>query len=114
MGDQKPRIQICQNSAARNRTLNKQGLLSEEQLRQAELQEERVGYELKQLEAAKKNAQQSTRTQLEGLALEMKTLQKEKSEAARQLDLATTKSDRDGVYPGSSPKKGRPCRKARS
>lgn len=87
----------AKSSASRSRTLNKQGLLSEEQLRQAELQEERVGYELKQLEAAKKNAQQSTRTQLEGLALEMKTLRKEKSEAARQLDLATTKSDRDGV-----------------
>lgn len=87
----------ARSSAARNRTLNKQGLLSEEQLRQAELQEEKVGYELKQLEGAKQNAQHSTRTQVEGLALEMKTLEKERSEAARQLDLATTKSDRDGV-----------------
>jgi 2-polyprenyl-6-methoxyphenol hydroxylase-like FAD-dependent oxidoreductase len=34
---------------------------------------------------------------LEGLALEMKTLNQERTEAQRQLELATTKSDRNGV-----------------
>jgi HlyD family secretion protein len=84
-------------SAARSRALSQQGLLSEEKLREAELLEEKTAFELKQIENSKRNAQQSTKTQIEGLALEMNTLQKEKIEAQRQLELATTKSDRDGV-----------------
>jgi HlyD family secretion protein len=84
-------------SAARSRTLSQQGLLSEEKLREAELLEEKTAFELKQIENSKRNAQQSTKTQIEGLALEMDTLQKERIEARRQLELATTKSDRDGV-----------------
>ncbi len=81
----------------RNRLLRQEGLLSEERLREVELIEEKAAHELKQLEAAKQNAQASTRTSLEGLTLEMKTLEGEIAEARRQMELATTKSDRDGV-----------------
>ena len=95
----------AQNSA-RYRELNKQGLVSSELLSQAELQEEKNRYELKQLEESKHNARQSTDTQLEGLALEMKTLEKERTEARRQLELATTKSDRDGVLTWVVPEEG--------
>ena len=95
----------AQNSA-RNRDLFKQGLVSSELLRQAELQEEKNRFELKQLEDSKRNAGQSTETQLEGLALEMKTLDKERVEAKRQLELATTKSDRDGVLTWVVPEEG--------
>lgn len=84
-------------ATARNRTLNKEGLLSEERLREIELIEEKTQFELKQIEEAQRNAQQSTQTQLEGLALEMKTLKREQEEAARQLELATAKADRAGV-----------------
>jgi HlyD family secretion protein len=84
-------------STARNRELRRQGLLSEERLREIELIEEKTAFELKQLEESKRNAQASTRTQLEGLALEMKTLEGERVEAQRQMELATTKSDRNGV-----------------
>lgn len=83
--------------SGRNRTLHQQGLISEEKLREVELVEDKTGFELKQLETSKHTAQQSTQTQLEGLALEMKTLEKERDEAQRQLELATTKSDRNGV-----------------
>jgi HlyD family secretion protein len=81
----------------RNRLLRQESLLSEERLREVELIEEKAAHELKQLEAAKQNAQASTRTSLEGLALEMKTVEGDISEARRQLELATTKSDRNGV-----------------
>lgn len=84
-------------ATARNRTLNAEGLLSEERLREVELQEEKTARELKQLETSKHTAEQSTKTQLEGLALEMKTLEKERDEARHLLELATTKADRDGV-----------------
>src|SRR5581483_6495518 len=82
---------------ARNRELFRQGLLSEDKLREVELNEEKAALELKKLEADRRTAQESTGTQLEGLALEMKTLEKERDEAKRQLELATTKSDRNGV-----------------
>ena len=72
-------------------------MLSEDKLREVELLEEKAALELKQLEVAKRTAQQSTKTQLEGLDLELKQLAKERDEAKRQLDLATTKSDRNGV-----------------
>lgn len=87
----------AQAASARNRLLQKDGLLSEERLREIELNEEKARYELKQLEDSKRNAEQSTKTQLEGLALEMKTLQQERTEATRQMELATTKADRHGV-----------------
>ncbi|HZS47282.1 MAG TPA: HlyD family efflux transporter periplasmic adaptor subunit [Blastocatellia bacterium] len=84
-------------ATSRDNTLVKQGLMSEEQLRQAQIDEEKTALELKQLDAAKKNAQESTKTQIEGLGLQMKSLEQDKIEAQRQLDLATTKSDRNGV-----------------
>ena len=83
--------------SARNRELFKSGLLSEDKLREVELLEEKAALELKQLESSKRTAQQSTKTQLAGLDLELKQLEKERDEAKRQLELATTKSDRNGV-----------------
>jgi HlyD family secretion protein len=84
-------------STARNRELNRLGLLADERLREIELAEEKARLELKQIEEQKRNSQELTRTQIEGLALEMKTLEGERDEAGRQLELATTKSDRAGV-----------------
>lgn len=90
-------LKSAQAATTRNSTLFKQGLLAEEKLREVELLEEKTRTELKQLEDTKRNSQASTKTQLEGLALEMKTLEQERAEAQRQLELATTKSDRNGV-----------------
>jgi HlyD family secretion protein len=90
----------CQRARAtstRNRALFREGLISEEQLHEVELIEQRTGYELKQLEDSKQNAQQLTTTQLGGLDLEMKSLEGERQEARRQFELATAKADRNGV-----------------
>lgn len=84
-------------ATARNKELFRQGLLSEERLSEIELAEEKTRFELKQLDETKQKARQMTRTQLEGLALEMKTLEQERTEARRQLELATTRADRSGV-----------------
>ncbi len=89
--------QSLKASTARNRELFKSGLQAEDKLREVELLEEKAALELKQLETAKKTAQLSTKTQLEGITLELKQLKKERDEAKRQLELATTKSDRNGV-----------------
>ncbi|MCI0485846.1 MAG: efflux RND transporter periplasmic adaptor subunit [Blastocatellia bacterium] len=93
------RLEYQSNKAnsVRTRGLYKQGLLSEEKLREVELLEEKAAFELKQLEESKRNAQKVTATQIEGLELEMKTLEQERAEAERQLELATARSDREGV-----------------
>ena len=49
------------------------------------------------LEAARRNAQESTKTELAGLALELAKLEKAHREARRVLALATPTADRDGV-----------------
>lgn len=84
-------------ATARNQELHRSGLLSQELLKQAELQEEKIGVELTQLDAAKRTAQETTATQLAGLELEMKSFDDERHELQRQLELATTKADRPGV-----------------
>lgn len=84
-------------ATSRNRALFQQGLISEEKLREFEIAEEKTRFELKQLEETRRTSEQLNQTQVEGLQLEMKTLERERNEARRQLELATTKSDRDGV-----------------
>jgi HlyD family secretion protein len=80
-----------------SRTLFKQGLISREKLRQAELAEAKAVIELKQIEGERNNVQQANTAQSQGLSLERDSLGKEVAEARRQLDLATTRADRDGV-----------------
>jgi len=83
--------------AAQQRQLHQAGLSSQDELRKAEVLEEKTQIELKQLEGTSANAERATQSQLEGLALEIRILQKERAEAQRQLELATTKADREGV-----------------
>jgi HlyD family secretion protein len=90
-------LQGLSAKVVQNRRLFEKGVLSEEDFRRAERAEATAKIELKQLEDARRNAQQSTEAQLEGLTLEIQTLEKERGEAERQLNLATTKADRDGV-----------------
>jgi HlyD family secretion protein len=90
-------LQSYRSQLARTRHLFEAGLVSQESQRQAELAEAQAAIELRQLEEQKKSAERSTRTQLEGLDLEAATLGKQRREAERQLNLGTTKADRDGV-----------------
>jgi HlyD family secretion protein len=77
--------------------LFKDGLLSREALRRTELSVKQTSIELGQLRDERKNVERTTTVQLEGLALERGSLDKEAAQARRLLDLSTTKSDRDGV-----------------
>jgi HlyD family secretion protein len=77
--------------------LFKDGLLSREALRRTELSVKQTSIELAQLRDERKNVERTTTVQLEGLALERGSLDKETAQARRLLDLSTTKSDRDGV-----------------
>ena len=77
--------------------LFKDGLLSREALRRTELSVKQTSIGLAQLRDERKNVERTTTVQLEGLALERGSLDKEAAQARRLLDLSTTKSDRDGV-----------------
>jgi HlyD family secretion protein len=81
----------------RDRQLQQRGLLAKESLTQSELAEAQAVIELRRIAADAEQARASTRTTLAGLALEMATLRRERVQARRQLELATTRADRPGV-----------------
>jgi HlyD family secretion protein len=82
-------LQSAQARLEADQHLFKEGLFSRESLRRSELAVKQAQIELAQL--------RQERVQLEGLALERGSLDKEAAQARRLLDLSTTKSDRDGV-----------------
>jgi HlyD family secretion protein len=82
---------------SKQRTLHAEGLNTEEQLRVALVNEEKAKIELSQLQDSIRGAGVNTRAQIEGLQLEMNKLRSEVDQARRELERATTKSDRDGV-----------------
>lgn len=81
----------------RNRALFSEGLVSQELLKQSELDEARTGVELARLEEQARFARRTAETTLAGLALEQATLRKERDEAARTMAWAVTRADRAGV-----------------
>ena len=87
----------AQSVGMQNKTLFNEGFISKEDLRKADLNEQKTRVELKQLKESIRNEEELTKIKLEGLMLEIKTLKKENQEAQRQFELATTKADRDGV-----------------
>lgn len=82
---------------ATHRQLALRGLLSREELRRSELAVQQSEVELTQLEGERANARRTTEVRLEGLALQRASLAKDVAERRRVLDLATTRSDRNGV-----------------
>jgi HlyD family secretion protein len=93
------RLQVESNRAqlSGHQQLREAGLLSLESLRQTELAEAQSAIELRQLEAEAQNARASNTAKLRGQGLELAALRNESVEASRQLELGTTRSDRDGV-----------------
>ena len=92
--------------AEQNRKLRKDGLVSEQTLRASEVEAKKAQIELSQLEQSVRDARRSTEAQLAGLDLDLAILRKELDEARRQLDLATTRSDRSGVLTWVVPQEG--------
>jgi len=90
-------LQSAQARLEADQQLFKDGLYSRESLRRSELAVKQAQIELSQLRQERANAERAAAVQLEGLTLERGSLDKEAAQARRQLDLSTTKSDRDGV-----------------
>jgi HlyD family secretion protein len=88
------------------RQLFESGLVSRDALRQAELDATQADIALRQLDADRASTQHATELQFDGLGLERASIDKDIVEARRLLDLATTKSDRDGVLTWVLPQEG--------
>ena len=95
----------------RNQQLFKEGLTSSELLRRSEVAERQAGIELERIGASRHNAQESTKTELAGLALELGKLEKTHQEARRVLGLATPTADRKGVVTWTLTEEGAAVRK---
>jgi HlyD family secretion protein len=99
-------LQSFRSQLTRSQALSKEGLISVEQLRQAELAEAQAVIELKKIQNERDNAQRANRSQLDALSLEMATLRQEEREARRQLSLAAPKATRRGVLTWSLTEEG--------
>jgi HlyD family secretion protein len=104
-------LQSFRSQLTRSQALSREGLISVEQLRQAELAEAQAVIELKKIQNERDNAQRSNRAQLDALSLEMATLRQEEREARRQLSLAAPKATRSGVLTWSLTEEGVAIRK---
>jgi HlyD family secretion protein len=108
---QKLELDAIRAELAENRHLFKEGLISQDKLRQSELTEAKAVIELKQLEGQRDNVHRANATTAAGLTLEREALGKETAEARRQLELTTTRADRDGVVTWALPEEGATVRR---
>lgn len=103
---QKLDVEASQYRAEQNRKLEGDGLVSEQVLKASEVEAKKARIELTQLEDSVRSARRSTDAQLQGLRLDVAILRKELEEARRQLLLATTRADREGVVTWVVPQEG--------
>lgn len=82
---------------SRNRKLFAEGLVSEEQLRQSELDEARTRVELARLKDEMRLARRSAEVERSSLAIELATARSEAAQAERELALSAARSEADGV-----------------
>jgi HlyD family secretion protein len=94
---QKLDVEALQYRMEQNRKLRGDGLVSEQLLKASEVEAKKAKIELDHLQEQSKNEHRATDAQLQGLDLDLATLRRDRDEAKRQLELATTRSDRSGV-----------------
>lgn len=73
------------------------GLVSKDGLREAQLNEARAALELQRLIASRGITEEMNKAQIEGMNLELATLEGQRGEARRVLDLGSTRALRDSV-----------------
>jgi HlyD family secretion protein len=90
-------LALARERAESSRRLAEEGLVSQQTLREAALAVGQAEIDLAQLRRERAGAERSTRLQAEELRLRRAALDRQEAEARRVLELATTRSDRDGV-----------------
>jgi HlyD family secretion protein len=89
--------QMLGEKADSSERLFKDGLVSQQGLRDAQLAVKQAELQLAQLRRDRDNATRSAALQGEQLTLQREALARQADQARRQLELGTTRSDRDGI-----------------
>jgi HlyD family secretion protein len=95
----------------RKRELHESGLVSVEELKEAELAGAQAAIELKQLDEARRIARASNAAEVNGLALEMADLRSRRAEAWRELQRGSARAEHDGVVTWTLTEEGATVRK---
>jgi HlyD family secretion protein len=82
---------------AQQTELSASGLVSKDGLREAQLNEARAALELKRLMASRAITEEMTKAQIDGMNLELSTLEGQREEARRVLRLGSTQAERNSV-----------------
>lgn len=82
---------------AQQSELSSSGLVSRDGLREAQLNEARAALELKRLIASRSITEEMNKALIDGMNLELATLEGQRREARRVLDLGSTRAPRDSV-----------------
>ena len=107
-------VEVLSHRAAQREQLRKDGLVSDEALDEARAEAKKAAIEVKQLEAAAEAARKVAAAQIEGVAVAVRTLDREVVEARRQLELATARSDMDGIVAWVASQEGATVRRGDS
>jgi HlyD family secretion protein len=97
--------------AEQNQKLRAEGLVSETTFKASEVEAKKARIQLARLQESVEEARRSTAAPLQGVELDLATLRKERDDAQRLLDLATTRSDRPGVLTWVVPQEGTTVRR---
>jgi HlyD family secretion protein len=90
-------LEIARYRLEQSRKLDTEGLISEEKLKEAEVEVKKAAIRLARYEEQIASARRTHEARLERLALDAGILRKERDDARRRLDLATTRSPASGV-----------------
>ncbi len=90
-------VKSCRIKLDQVAQLRQSGLVSDENLREAQVALEKAELELAAVRQSIGNAESAHAAELEGLGLETRLLAQERDQAARELELATARTDRGGV-----------------
>lgn len=93
----KAEIARLHEKVEQRRSLFKDGVVSANDVRRAEAEEEQAQAELREMEESKRNAENMTKSRVEQLSMEVDVIQNQRSAAERDLGFAIVKSDSDGV-----------------
>jgi HlyD family secretion protein len=108
---QRLELEARRAALGRKRALQEAGLLSVQELKEAELAEARAAIELKQLEATRRLARDTNQAEVEGLALDAANLRSRRATAWRELERGTARADRAGVVTWTLTEEGATVRK---
>jgi HlyD family secretion protein len=99
-------LEILEARLARNRKMSVDGLVSDEELKEADIEARKARIEVDGLVASEDAERRATAARLDGVALDLHILEKDLEGARHEADLATTRADEAGVVTWVSPDEG--------